>query len=369
MPVSIESWLEVFPMHLGFALITFVFFRVFSALLPWKVRKTGSVSTMWLTALSALGIALSTASWGIQFAPFAAKWVEFTRSASWWSFMILLASALLYAQVRIDNSAYHRAKQLQNATIQEQLLIQSVAQVKKNIELKDEVRQAKRNNLRSQMNPHFLFNVLTGIQHLLLNEQGDHASNVFRRFRKLLMQGFIHNDQIIGSIQQELNHVEQYIELESLRISKSIGWDSKVNSSVNLERTPCPKFLLQPLVENAIWHGLSGLSSEDPQIQIHVFWEDETLVLQVHDNGKGLGSSDVKNTSNKREGHQSRGTAIIRERLDLLRHPGRLELRKPSAQDPFTNGVVAEIQLPLWALEPPPKPSESTDRLRMANVD
>lgn len=369
MPVAIEPWMNAFPLHLGFALITSVFLGVFFSLRPLPTSSLRRSSAMTLMALSGIGAVSCTASWAIQFVPISVPLNEFSRSTGWWAFLILSASVLLYIQRRAEKPVPQQSKPLQNAVIQEQLLIQSVAQVKKNIHLKDRVRQAKRNNLRSQMNPHFLFNVLTGIQDLLLREQGEKASHVFGRFRKLLMQGFMHNDQIIGSIQQELNHVAQYIDLESIRLSKPIGWKSKVNPSVNLERTPCPKFLLQPLVENAIWHGLSGLSTEDPQIEIHVFWEEENLILQVHDNGKGLKKPETSSGSEKQDAHQSRGTAILKERLDLLRHPGRLELRAPTSRDPYTRGVVAAIRLPLWALEPPPKPTEAVGSIKTEAVD
>ncbi len=348
MPVEIEPWMDAVPLHLGFTVITASFLSLFFAPLggsPTSLHVKGFV------VASGLGVVLALTSWIFQLLPMASPWVELTRSAMWWSILIGYASILLYVRFLLGAGVPGQTKAAQNAVIQEQLLIQSVAQVKKNISLRDRVRQAKRNNLRSQMNPHFLFNVLTGIQHLLFTEQGDKASDVFRRFRKLLMQGFITTDKNIISIQQELDHVGQYIDLESIRLTKPIVWKSVVDSTVSLPHTPCPKFLLQPLVENAIWHGLSGLSAENPAIELHIFWDDESLVLQVHDNGKGL----TKKALTKKEDHQSRGTAIIKERLELLRHPGKLELRDPTNQDPYSRGTVAQIRLPLWALEPPPK--------------
>lgn len=348
MPVELEPWRDAIPLHLGFAVISAFFLFLFFTPVggsPKPLHVKGFV------VAAGFGVVLAGSSWIAQLLPVTSPWIELTRSAIWWSILIGHASILLYVRFRIVSGEPGLTKAAQNAIIQEQLLILSVAQVKKNISLRDRVRQAKRNNLRSQMNPHFLFNVLTGIQNLLFTEQGDKASDVFQRFRKLLMQGFITTEKNIISIQQELDHVGQYIDLESIRLTKPVVWKSVIDSTVNLLHTPCPKFLLQPLVENAIWHGLSGLSTGNPAIELHIFWDDESLVLQVHDNGKGL----TKKELTKKEGYQSRGTAIIKERLELLRHPGKLELRDPTNQDPFSHGTVAQIRLPLWALEPPPK--------------
>jgi sensor histidine kinase YesM len=362
MPVEIEPWMDAVPLHLGFAVITAFFLSLFFAPLGGSPK---SLHVKGFVVASGFGVVFALTSWIFQLLPMASPWVELTRSAMWWSILIGLASILLYVRFLLVAGVPGQTKAAQNAVIQEQLLIQSVAQVKKNISLRDRVRQAKRNNLRSQMNPHFLFNVLTGIQHLLFTEQGDKASDVFRRFRKLLMQGFITTDKNIISIQQELDHVGQYIDLESIRLTKPIVWKSVVDSTVSLPHTPCPKFLLQPLVENAIWHGLSGLSAENPAIELHIFWDDESLVLQVHDNGKGL----TKKALTKKEDHQSRGTAIIKERLELLRHPGKLELRDPTDQDPYSRGTVAQIRLPLWALEPPPKEGDGDFKKEDAGLE
>lgn len=355
MKSAFEIGLGAFPLHLGHAIICSIFIGLCISQYPFGRKNITSKKEIRLIILSLLGCALALASWVILITKSHPFWLGFSSSIFWWSFLFSLASYLLILQNQIKTANAHLNHTLKNAIIQEQLLIHSVAQVKKNIDLKEQVRHAKRNNLRSQMNPHFLFNVLTGIQNLLLNEQGEKASHVFGRFRRLLAQGFMHNDSAIGSVRHELNHVEQYIGLESIRMSKPIGWHAHIGPCVFADSTPCPKFLIQPLVENAIWHGLSGLSEHDPQIQIHVFWKDESLVLQVHDNGKGIQTIEDEGGLEKTNAHQSRGTAIIRERLGLLKHPGKFLLRSPTELDPFKKGAIAEINLPLWALEPPPE--------------
>lgn len=234
-----------------------------------------------------------------------------------------------------------------NRLIEEQLLVQNLSQSQQNLALKEKVIESKRKHLKSQMNPHFIFNVLTGIQHLLQNAESERAGQVFSQFRKLLMLGFMSQEKILGPLSQEIEHVEQYIELERIRISKPFTFSWDIESDVVPEITPCPLFILQPLVENAIWHGLSKESMPEPELRLRVYWDNEDLIISVHDNGPGL-----RNKGESEQKHVSRGTSIIRERLALLRHRGRLTISECPNDHPFPTGVASKLQLPLWALEP-----------------
>ena len=236
-----------------------------------------------------------------------------------------------------------------NALIQEQLLLQNVSQTQRNLSLQRKVKDARRLNLKSQMNPHFLFNVLTGIQHLLMRNESEKASLVFSKFRKLLLMGFLSHDRVIGSLRQEMEHIDHYLGLEDIRMEKKIVVRWKIEPDVFPDRTPFPLFILQPLVENAIWHGLSSQTVLEPVLHIKVAWLDEGLEIQVQDNGIGLQNSSNKSGSAR---HRSRGTAIVHERLSLLHHPGSFKMMDMPPSHPFHSGVTAFIRLPLFSLEP-----------------
>lgn len=236
-----------------------------------------------------------------------------------------------------------------NALIQEQLLLQNVSQTQRNLSLQRKVKDARRLNLKSQMNPHFLFNVLTGIQHLLMRNESEKASLVFSKFRKLLLMGFLSHDQVIGSLRQEMEHIDHYLGLEDTRLEKKIAVRWKIESDVHPDHTPFPLFILQPLVENAIWHGLSSQTVLNPELHIKVAWLDEGLEIHVQDNGIGIQNSSNKSGSTR---HRSRGTAIVHERLSLLHHPGTFKMMERPPSHPFESGVTALIRLPLWRLEP-----------------
>lgn len=228
--------------------------------------------------------------------------------------------------------------------IEEIILSQSLLQISKNKALQDTLRKSKREHLRTQMNPHFLFNVLTGIQHLIMQGDTERASELFRRFRHLLMQGFLSAEDHVGTLEQELQHVESYLDLESVRVSHRISWDLDIAADVDPGTTPCPLFIVQPLVENAIWHGLGGGTLADPRIRIVVRWgQEDDLVIQVSDNGRGMEAA----AAVREKKHQSRGTSIIKERLSLLSHGGHLSMDE-QLPPPLLQGVTSTLRLHHW---------------------
>ena len=161
------------------------------------------------------------------------------------------------------------------------------------------------------------------------------------------MLGFMSQDRVLGPLAQEMDHVNQYLELERTRLAESIQFQWNIASDVLPAVIPCPLFILQPLVENAIWHGLSGTGVSEPSLAINVHWNDQDLVIAVCDNGTG-----IRPKADPKSSHKSRGTAIVKERLALLRHRGQLEILDCPDGHPFERGVMARMTLPLWALEP-----------------
>lgn len=253
---------------------------------------------------------------------------------------------------------------LREQQAQRQLLQNGITLVSQNVEMREAIRASKRRNLRSQMNPHFLFNVLTGVQHLLIREQREKALHIFERFRHLLVQSFEIQQKVVGSLEEELHHVQQYIELELQRVAGPFEWSIGCADDVDVHNTPCPLLVLQPLVENAIWHGLQGGRLKDGHIRISVSWEGHGLALVVEDNGRpadeetaeaqdlGTWSDGTRKRDFKRDPkHESRALAILQERLTLFRHKGSFSLTDTPSGHPFDSGMRAKIHLPFWRLQ------------------
>lgn len=285
---------------------------------------------------------------GLPVSPYAPE------AVSWGAFLLAGSNGLWYGfrLRRVIDATSNTREQI----IEKQLLMQSVSQSQQNLLLKEKVRDSKRKHLKSQMNPHFIFNVLTGIQNLLQDAESQKAGLVFSRFRRLLMLGFMSQDRILGPLSQEMEHVEQYLELEHLRLNAPVQFEWDVASDVIPALVPCPLFILQPLVENAIWHGLNAEGLENPRLRISVRWQSEDLVVAVCDNGAGLNQTQEQRTS-----HKSRGTSIVRERLALLRHRGDLQISETPEGHPFDRGVMSKLTFPLWALEPSWHSSERSE--------
>ena len=287
--------------------------------------------------------------WGWAVGGLALGWVFWTRK-NWGSSSDHIPNAKALAELA--------EKQAQQRTLQDGITL-----VRQNLEMRKAIRASKRMHLRSQMNPHFLFNVLTGVQHLLIGDQREKAMDIFGRFRHLLLHSMAIRHRVVGSLAEELEHVQQYIELEQQRVSGPFQWHIQCEDDVDPDLTPCPLFLLQPLVENAIWHGLQGGRSTGGEILIRVRWIGHELHLCVHDNG-GAGIAERKEESfgkwssgktktpfEREERYASRGLAILKERLSLLRHPGSFSLSAEDSGHPFPQGMTAAIRLPYWKLQ------------------
>lgn len=288
-----------------------------------------------------------------------------------WGFYGLALGMLGFAVVWVRRQNWTEAAEkraelnrLQSLDHERKSLIDGIGLVRQNLEIREALRASKRQSLRTQMNPHFLFNVLTGVQHLLIQGEQERATEIFRRFRQLLSQGINAGERTVGPLQEEIDHVRCYIELEAYRIRHPIEWEIEIDEGLFADVTPCPLFLLQPVVENAIWHGLRGGRVESPSLHVSARWEKGDLVLVVSDNGVGLNADDeetedfgVWDSGRKKERYkrdekfESRGTAILKERLALLRHPGQFELSECPPNHKFNRGVRAIIRLPLWGVE------------------
>jgi len=300
----------------------------------------------WLAALAVLLLASSVGILGYE----VVSQSEVTDRLDWiplrWSSIAVAGINGFWYGISLRSLLGH-SENTREQLIQKQLLMQSVSQAQQNVLLKEQVRETKRRHLKSQMNPHFIFNVLTGIQNLLQEGDSRKAGTVFSRFRRLLMLGFMSQDRVLGPLAQEMDHVDQYLELERMRLSESIQFQWNIAPDVVPSVIPCPLFILQPLVENAIWHGLSGKGVAQPSLAINVQWHNQDLVVAVCDNGTG-----IRPKADPQSNHKSRGTAIVKERLALLRHRGQLEILDCPEGHPFERGVMARMTLPLWALEP-----------------
>lgn len=170
-------------------------------------------------------------------------------------------------------------------------------------------------SLRAQLNPHFMFNSLNAIQDLILKEDNDRSHLYLSRFSKLLRMLLDNANQPFVSVKQEMEFLELYLSLENLRIPDlkfSIDKDPKINT----EERMVPNMMLQPYIENAIWHGLSNKKG-DRRLQIRIHENGNATEFEIEDNGVGRKKA-AELKSLYRKGHTSKGMELLSKRFNLL---------------------------------------------------
>jgi ligand-binding sensor domain-containing protein/putative methionine-R-sulfoxide reductase with GAF domain/two-component sensor histidine kinase len=171
--------------------------------------------------------------------------------------------------------------------------------------------EAQLKSLRLQMSPHFLFNSLNSIQQMILTGDANAATLYLSKFSRLLRLVLSHSDKEKVTLKEELETLSLYIELESLRFKDTFQFEIICDESVDKDETTIPTLLIQPFVENAIWHGL--LHKEGLRSLTVKFAEDsfENLVCIVEDNG--IGREAARHIH--RKNHSGKGIAVAEERL------------------------------------------------------
>jgi two-component system LytT family sensor kinase len=158
--------------------------------------------------------------------------------------------------------------------------------------------------VRSQLNPHFLFNALAGIQNQMNKNEVDQANRYLTKFARLTRNVLKSNELI--SITDEVALLEDYLQMEQLRF----GFTYRIETDINIDadNTEIPAMLLQPFVENAVKHGIANKGA-DGKVAVEIKREANGLVLSITDNGKGF---DTQNTA------EGLGIPLSQRRVALL---------------------------------------------------
>ena len=196
--------------------------------------------------------------------------------------------------------------------------------------------------LNSQMNPHFIYNALGSIQYFIQTGQMDEADEYLADFALLTRRilNAASKDEI--SIREELSLLELYVRLEQMRSDTGFSYEFKVDDEVDLE-TKIPPMILQPILENAINHGLGHLETDKGFLRIEIIaQEDEEILVIVTDNGIGRERSQkLKST-----GYTSRGLSLIEERSKLMSQSTKHAVRvKVDDLDPRQEDVGTVVKI------------------------
>ncbi|MDC6366319.1 MULTISPECIES: tetratricopeptide repeat protein [Flavobacteriaceae] len=172
----------------------------------------------------------------------------------------------------------------------------------------------EQNMLRSQMNPHFLFNSLNSIKLYIINNEQKNAVHYLNKFSKLVRKILEASSLKEISLAEELETVELYMNIENIRFSNEIDFKINLDDNVCPDVVKVPSLALQPFLENSLWHGLSPKEGEK-KIHIRVKKKDASHIsIEIEDNGVGRSMAEI-NKENRVLKRKSVGIRITKERL------------------------------------------------------
>jgi len=169
--------------------------------------------------------------------------------------------------------------------------------------------------LRAQMNPHFIFNSLNSIKSLINKNENDIAANYLTTFSKLIRTLFQNSDKREVSLFEEIETCKLYTQLERMRFGNKIEFIFNVDQSIDLKDIKVPALILQPLIENAIWHGLVPKETGG-RVVFSIKKTNGTVECIIDDDGIGRELSGQYKAQYKAT-HQSKGIGMTQARLDL----------------------------------------------------
>lgn len=239
---------------------------------------------------------------------------RYVVSVTW--LLIIVGSVLLIAALVI---VYYRARQ-------KRLLFQQ-AQSKEIINL-------QLGSVRAQLNPHFIFNALAGIQNLVNKNEMENANKYLVRFARITRNVLDEGNKELTSIQHETELLKDYLEMEQMRFG--FAFSINTNDDVVDQQVEIPAMLLQPFVENAVKHGISAMK-DTGMIRVDVVKNDNTLLLTVWDNGNGFEAAATTGMGIKLCEKRIQLLNSIYKNTTILLHKGR-----------ENNGTLITIELKNW---------------------
>lgn len=225
---------------------------------------------------------------------------------AWW-FRILLTIAIM---LLLFTFFYYRLNQVRT-------------EERKRSELEKRIASIELIALRSQMNPHFIFNTMSSIQNYISANDTDAALRYLSRFAKLMRAIMENTKQSTITIKDELDTLKLYLELESMRFTGKFHYEINIDKNIDVNYDEIPSMLIQPYVENAIIHGLLP-KGQGGKLVVDLVKKDNFIVCTIEDNGVGRTKS-KELSKNRLAKHKSMGMSITKERLTILNYSAKTE--------------------------------------------
>ena len=178
------------------------------------------------------------------------------------------------------------------------------------LELRYEKAEMEMRALRAQVNPHFIFNCLNSIQYAIHQNKNELAERYLVKFSRLIRKVLEFSSSTYVSLSEDIEVMNLYVELEKMRLENQFTHEVNVHDDIDPEVVLIPSLLIQPLVENSIWHGLNNRVDKKGKLNIDYYLNESKLTCVITDNGrKGSFQSD--------HDHKSFGLKLVKERIQL----------------------------------------------------
>jgi len=251
------------------------------------------------------------------------KIIDFEILIPWWKKPISLLFALCFGLFFIGAILY-TILQKQNERRQREIAIQA------------KINTLEQQALTAMMNPHFIFNSLNSMQYLFNSGQKLKANSYLSKFAHLIRLNISLTGKSTTTLAKELQRAQLYVELEKMRFGESIIYSVDKQIDIDTEQIVIPSMIIQPLIENAIIHGLSP-KNKTGKINLEVSRiADNGLSILIEDDGIGISKSKALKKENfTGSKHKSKGLKVTKERIDMFctlhNHTGGLQISNPDS--------------------------------------
>jgi LytS/YehU family sensor histidine kinase len=224
---------------------------------------------------------------------------------------------------------------------------------RKEFELAEKINELKHQALSAMMNPHFISNSLNAVQYLVNSKKYEEANDYIAMMAKLMRKNLDTAGNGFILLSEEIIRLTLYLDLEKLRFQESFSYEIITGNDVDPDLTLIPNMIIQPFVENSLWHGIIN-SGNKGLLMVSFTFEDvdidsvisKSLIINVTDNGIGIKEA----KKNIKKDHISKGIALIEERLKLLstkmQLPQPIILEDLSSRNNNSHGTEIIISLP-----------------------
>lgn len=203
--------------------------------------------------------------------------------------------------------------------------------------------------LVAQLKPHFLYNSLNAIQNYVLAHDETSCNTYLTKFSDLLRKVLHHSEDALITIEKEMSALRLYLELESMRFDNQFSFEMEVSEDIDPKECLVPPLLLQPFVENSLWHGI--LPKRKGQVKVMWLLEQNHLLCVVEDDGIGRKKAAELKAKKGGPAHKSHGLKLSNNRLNLVestyKEATSIEIVDKTDADGKPNGTLVKIHLPI----------------------